>query len=200
MKAKTVEFLTSAKFPAQYPKESLPEIAFAGRSNVGKSSLINALLQRKRVAKISSTPGKTQLINFFKIDQQLIFVDLPGYGYARVPEAIRVTWRPMMEAYLAQRRTLRAVVHILDIRIGPTDLDIIMREWLDHYRIPAIAVLNKSDKLGKEKRREMGEKLKETPYWRDTDMTGVIFSSKTGEGREELWHLIEMCKKTSPRR
>lgn len=190
MKIQAVEFLTSAKFPLQYPKESLPEIAFAGRSNVGKSSLINALLQRRGLAKISSSPGKTQLINFFKIDQRLIFVDLPGYGYARVPEAIRATWRPMMETYLAQRRTLRVVVQILDIRIGPTELDLIMRECLDHYRIPAITVLNKSDKLGKEKGREMWERLKDTPYWRDADLPCVIFSSKTGEGRVELWHLI----------
>ena len=116
MKISTAEFLASAVLPAQYPRPPLPEVAFAGRSNVGKSSLINTLVHRKHLVKTSSTPGKTRAINFFVINQRFLFVDLPGYGYAKVPRAVQASWQPMVEAYLRQRTTLRAVVHVVDLR------------------------------------------------------------------------------------
>ncbi|MFQ5902677.1 MAG: ribosome biogenesis GTP-binding protein YihA/YsxC [Candidatus Binatia bacterium] len=189
MKITAVEFLKSTTSPVQYPKEALPEVAFVGRSNVGKSSVINALLQRKGLAKTSSTPGKTQQINFFKVNDRWTFVDLPGYGYARVPEAIRAGWRPMVEAYLSHRQQLKATVHILDIRVGPTALDFVMREWLGHYRIFAITVLSKADKLNRAQRQKALKRLGKTPFWQEGQPC-TLFSAKTGEGRVELWRLV----------
>ena len=123
MKIISAVFITSATKPSQYPPARLPEIAFAGRSNVGKSSLINTLVNRKRLVKTSSTPGRTRLINFFEINQQIGFVDLPGYGYARVPESVKKTWGPMIETYLSNRNTLKGVVVILDIRRTPRSVN-----------------------------------------------------------------------------
>jgi GTP-binding protein len=190
MKIKTVDFLKSATSPTQYPQEFLPEIAFVGRSNVGKSSLINTLLQKKRFAKTSTTPGKTQLINFFKVNRCCIFVDLPGYGYAQVPETVRAKWRPMIEAYLSQREQLKVIVHILDIRVGATNLDFVMREWLDHHQIFTITVFNKADKLTRAKRKETLKRIKGIPSWQE-DRAYIFFSTKTGEGRVELWRQIK---------
>jgi len=149
MKIKTAEFVTSATEPSQYPPALLPEIAFAGRSNVGKSSLINTLVNRKRLVKTSSTPGRTQLINFFDINQQMGFVDLPGFGYARVPRAVKKKWGPMIETYLSGRETLKGVVVIMDIRRIPGQEELNLLGWLDHYSITGISVLTKTDKLSK---------------------------------------------------
>src|SRR5437899_1063837 len=147
MKIATAEFLVSAVSPAQYPRQPLPEVAFAGRSNVGKSSLINTLVHRKNLVKTSSTPGKTRTINFFVVNQRFLLVDLPGYGYAKVPREIQASWRPMVEAYLRQRTTLRAVVHVVDLRHPPTVQDQQLRDWLLHHDITIVTVATKADQL-----------------------------------------------------
>ena len=149
---KSSEFITSAVKPSQYPDTGLPEIAFAGRSNVGKSSLINGLINRKRLVKTSSTPGRTQLVNFFIINNAFVFVDLPGYGYAKVPISVRKTWGPMIETYLSTRETLQGVVLIMDLRRIPGLEELNFIDWLNHYDIPVILVLTKADKLSKTKR------------------------------------------------
>jgi len=147
MKILSAEFVVSAPGPKQFPVDSRPQIAIAGRSNVGKSSVINALLHRKSLVKTSQTPGKTQLINFFIINDSFYFVDLPGYGYARVPHAVTDAWAPMIEGYLKDAPQLRAVVVLLDIRREPDERDIRLIEWLKQYDIPAIYALTKADKL-----------------------------------------------------
>ena len=147
MKIRSAEFILSASSPWQFPAPTLPEIAFAGRSNVGKSTLINSLLNRKKLVKTSSTPGKTQLINFFKINDAFHFVDLPGYGFAKVPENVRQQWQRLIEAYLQERECLRNVVLIVDSRHGPTAQDRQLKEWLDYYERPVLIVASKIDKL-----------------------------------------------------
>jgi GTP-binding protein len=190
MRILSAEFVLSAKAPAHYPPPVLPEIAFAGRSNVGKSSLINTLLNRKGLARTSNTPGRTQEINFFRVNDRLAFVDLPGYGYAKVPESIRRQWGPMIETYLRERETLRLVVLILDIRRDPSDEDLQLIQWLSYYRIPFLIVVTKTDKVSnnefaKRKRRivERGGFPSGTPL--------VTFSAKTGAGKETLWREIQ---------
>jgi GTP-binding protein len=189
MNIKSAEFVTSAAKPSQYPAAELPEIAFAGRSNVGKSSLINVLVNRRHLVKTSSTPGRTQMINFFDINSNLIFVDLPGYGYARVPEAVQKTWGPMIETYLSGRRTLKAVVVIMDIRRTPRAEEQNLIAWLKHYSIARILVLTKADKLSKTK-----QKQKRTAYAGALEQNKddlILFSAKSRQGREELWQAIE---------
>ena len=186
---KSAEFVTSAVKPSQYPAEALPEIAFAGRSNVGKSSLINTLVNRKNLVKTSSTPGRTQLINFFKINNVLTFVDLPGYGYARVPAAVKKKWGPMIETYLSGRRTLKAVVVILDIRRTPRQEEQNLIAWLNHHSIAGIPVLTKADKLSKTKQEKQRAAVAAALA---TDKRGLIlFSAKSRLGREDLWQVIE---------
>jgi GTP-binding protein len=189
MKILSAEFVLSAKEPAHYPPALLPEIAFAGRSNVGKSSLINTLLNRKGLARTSNTPGRTQEINFFRVNDRVAFVDLPGYGYAKVPESIRKQWGPMVETYLRLRDTLRLVVLILDIRRDPSVEDLQLIQWLPFYQIPFLIVLTKTDKVSNnefaDRRRRIVEKIglpSETPL--------VAFSAKTGAGKEPLWREI----------
>jgi GTP-binding protein len=189
MKILSAEFVLSAKEPAHYPPAVLPEIAFAGRSNVGKSSLINTLLNRKKLARTSNTPGRTQEINFFRVNDRFAFVDLPGYGYAKVPESIRKQWGPMVETFLRVRETLRLVVLILDIRRDPSEEDLQLIHWLPFYQIPFLIVLTKTDKVSNnefaDRRRRIVEKLNlpaETPL--------VAFSAKTGAGKESLWREI----------
>lgn len=186
---KTAEFITSAVQASQYPDALLPEIAFVGRSNVGKSSLINTLVNRKRLVKTSSTPGRTQLINFFDINSAVTFVDLPGYGYAKVPERIKKTWAPMIETYLSSRKTLKGVVVILDMRRIPNQADIDLIEWLWDHHIPSLLVLTKVDKLKRSQRdgnhRNIAEKLALALE------QFVIFSAKTRQGKEDVWESIE---------
>jgi len=188
MKIISAEFIKSATDPSHYPEETLPEIAFAGRSNVGKSSLINTLLQRKKLARTSNTPGRTQLINFFLVNDDLFFVDLPGYGYAKVPLEIKKKWGPMVERYLKTRKNLRMVVLILDIRRDPTKDDLSLTSWLYNYGIRPVFVLTKSDKLSKNRvairRRAIGEILEVS------DDALVTFSARTREGRENIWNVI----------
>jgi len=185
----SAQFVKSAVTTSQYPPADLPEIAFTGRSNVGKSSLINALVNRKHLVKTSSTPGRTQLINFFIINEAFSFVDLPGFGYAKVPAAVRKSWGPMIETYLSTRETLRGVVFIMDIRRIPGMQELNFIEWLRYYTIPGILVLTKSDKLSKNKqitqRRAIADALGvpiEEP---------ILFSAKSRMGKDDLWDAIE---------
>jgi GTP-binding protein len=188
MQIKSAEFVTSATKPSEYPPALLPEIAFAGRSNVGKSSLINTLVNRKRLVKTSSTPGRTQLINFFDINRQMGFVDLPGYGYAKVPVSVRKKWGPMIETYLSGRKTLKAVVVIMDIRRIPRQEELNLLGWLAHYSIAGILVLTKTDKLSKNKQTKQ-QHLIARALERETE-DFILFSAKTRRGRDALWDAI----------
>ncbi|WP_367360282.1 ribosome biogenesis GTP-binding protein YihA/YsxC [Syntrophus sp. (in: bacteria)] len=188
MKIVTVEFVKSATSPSGYPRENLPEVAFAGRSNVGKSSLINALVQRKRLARTSNTPGRTQLINFFNINDELLFVDLPGYGFARVPEAVKREWGPMVETYLRERDCLKLVVLILDIRRDPSAEDLALKSWLDFYGRRTLFVLTKMDKLSRGESKKRQRAVKELL---NLDAAPILFSAKTGLGRDSVWEAIQ---------
>ncbi len=187
MRSVKSEFIKSVKDPKYFPSDNLPEVAFAGRSNVGKSSLINTLLGRKGIAKISSTPGKTRLINFFVVNDRIRFVDLPGYGYARVPIKVRQGWRPMVEAYLRSREALCLVVVIVDIRRVPSEGDMELFQWLDHHGIKGCLVATKVDKLSRNRRKDqlalIAEALGNKP---------IPFSSVTKEGKKEVWNAIQM--------
>ncbi|RJR34569.1 MAG: YihA family ribosome biogenesis GTP-binding protein [Desulfobacteraceae bacterium] len=184
-----VTFVKSAFRQSHYPPADKPEIAFAGRSNVGKSTLINILLNRKKVARTGSTPGRTRSLNFFAVERQLYFVDLPGYGYARVSLDERRSWGEMVETYLRERPNLNSVVVILDIRrdVGQGDLDLL--QWLRTYQKNPILVLTKSDKLSRQqslhRAKEIRDQLEGT-----VAVAPVIFSSKTRVGREEIWKRI----------
>ena len=185
---KSAEFVTSAVKKSQYPPEDLPEIAFAGRSNVGKSSLINTLVNRKRLVKTSSTPGRTQLINFFDINGNLTFVDLPGYGYARVPAAIRKKWGPMIETYLSTRQSLKGVVIIMDIRRLPREEEHNLIHWLSHYSIASLLVLTKTDKLSKSRLIKQQAAIVKALAVAKEDV--ILFSAKTRRGRDAVWDAI----------
>jgi len=189
MKITSAEFVISAAKPSQYPSGGLPEIAFSGRSNVGKSSLINILVNRKHLVKTSSTPGRTQLLNFFDINENVTLVDLPGYGYARVPAAVQKKWGPMIETYLSGRRTLKGVVVIMDVRRLPREEEQNLIAWLNHYSIAKILVLTKADKLSKSKQGQQRAAIAET-LGVDPN-TLIFFSAKSRQGREDLWKAIE---------
>ena len=184
MKVHSAEFVLSAASPWQFPVPSLPEIAFAGRSNVGKSTLINSLLNHRKMVKTSSTPGKTQLINFFKINNEFYFVDLPGYGFAKVPESVRKQWQGLIEAYLQERETLRNVVLIVDCRHNPTAQDRQLKEWLDYYQRPVLIVASKIDKI---KRGQVQKQLKQIKQNLSLDKTPLMHSSLEKGGRKEIW-------------
>jgi GTP-binding protein len=188
MEVTKAEFIKSAVKPKDYPPEDLPEVAFVGRSNVGKSSLINVLANRKALVRTSSTPGRTQLINFFNINAILTLVDLPGYGYAKAPPELRKQWGPMIETYLARRGNLRAVVLILDIRRIPTDGDLGMLGWLATYGIPPIVVLTKCDKLSKVERARQTA-LIAAAIKRDRNEL-LHFSALSRDGRDAIWQEI----------
>ena len=190
MKINSAEFILSASTTRQFPAATLPEIAFAGRSNVGKSTLINSLLNRKKLVKTSATPGKTQLINFFKINDQFYFVDLPGYGYAKVPESVRRKWQNLVEAYLSERETLRNVVLIIDCRHKPTLQDRQLLEWLEYYQRPSLIVASKIDKLKRGQVQNHLEKIQ-----RDLSIASVPIghSSMQHGRREEIWKKLVPC-------
>ena len=185
---KSAEFVTSAAKPGQYPPAFLPEIAFAGRSNVGKSSLINTLVNRRHLVKTSSTPGRTQLINFFDINGQVVFVDLPGYGYAKVPASVRKTWGPMIETYLRERPTLKGVVIIMDIRRIPGQEELNLLGWLKHYSIAGILVLTKTDKLSRSKQVRQHQRFAQTLEIGEENF--ILFSAKSRRGKNALWNAI----------
>lgn len=190
MKINSAEFVKSAVWPAQYPPATLPEIAFVGRSNVGKSSLINALVERKNLAKTSNTPGRTQLINFFSINEKRFFVDLPGYGFAKVARSVKKDWGDMLEAYLKERQNLALIVFILDIRRTPNEDDLSLRDWLENYRIPYLFVLTKTDKLSNNQALNQ-KRLIEKELGGSARNRTILFSAKTRRGKEELWQMLD---------
>jgi len=189
MKIYTTEFLTGAVSPKQYPSGALPEFAFAGRSNVGKSSLIKSLLNRKKLVRTSNTPGKTQEINFFKINSQLIFADLPGFGFAKVPASVHKKWQKMIEEYLLKRKTLTAVIFLIDIRREPMPLDRDMKTWLEAYNIACIPVATKSDKISRPAQDQQIKKI-QSAFFQQTGEEVIAYSSKNNKGRKELWGQI----------
>ena len=184
MKILSAEFVVSAPGPKQFPADRRSQVAFAGRSNVGKSSVINALLRSKNLVKTSQTPGKTQLLNFFIINESFYFVDLPGYGYARVPAAVTDAWAPMIEGYLKGSPSLSAVVVLLDSRRTPDERDARLSEWLRQYQIPAIYALTKTDKLN---RQETAVAARTVSAALNISGPLLVTSAKSGAGMKELW-------------
>ena len=180
-------FLVSAVKPSQYPEPDRPEVAFAGRSNVGKSTLINNLLSRKNLARTSRTPGRTQTINFFDINHEIYFVDLPGYGYAKVPLSVRAKWGPMVENFLASDRDLRTVVVILDIRRDPGEEEKNLMAWLRYNHIPPLVVITKTDKLSRPK-----QPRRITSISNALELTEppLLFSGLSGQGRNGIWEKL----------
>ena len=166
------------------PESTLPEIAFAGRSNVGKSSLLNRLVGRRSLARVSRTPGRTREINFFRVNDQFILADLPGYGYARVSKSRKAEWRPLIEGYLTKTPQLAGVVQLLDMRREPSDDDVAMLDLLSELEMPTVVVLTKSDKLSKKAAAERTRKIS-LGLGLDPEQT-ISFSAMTGEGRDEL--------------
>ncbi len=186
MKIRSLEFAGTVVDPTAPLPSDLPQIAFAGRSNVGKSSLINTLLRRtqKAIARVSGEPGKTRAINFFRVNDAFFLVDLPGYGFARVPAPVRAGWKELVEGYLARKDGPRGVVQLIDSRHDPTELDLQMMEYLAGLGVPAIVALTKIDKL---KRSQRAARIEGITRDLSLDRSQIIpFSSKTGEGREEL--------------
>lgn len=189
MKVTEAEIIISAVKPAQYPKDALPEFALAGRSNVGKSSLINKLINRKSLARTSSKPGKTQTLNFYLINQQFYFVDLPGYGFAKVPKAVKDQWGKMIEEYLTTRPNLKSVILITDLRHPPTKDDQQMYDWLKHMEIPVIVIGTKADKVSKGQLQKH-QKIAKQALDLDPNDPFVLFSSETGFGKDQLWNIL----------
>lgn len=188
MKITSAEFITSAVRQTQYPQTSMPEVAFAGRSNVGKSSLINALVNKKHLVKTSARPGRTQTINFFLINRNVCFVDLPGYGFAEVPLTVRAQWKEMVEGYLRSRKSLRLVVILLDIRRVPGTDDASLIRWLEAAAIPYLVVLTKADKLSNNRQRTQYGLIKDQLLLAQAEL--LLFSAVTHQGRLELLHRI----------
>ena len=187
MKITSAEFIKSAFAEQDWPRDRLPEIAFLGRSNVGKSSLINSLLGTKGLARTSSTPGRTQALNFFLINKRFRFVDLPGYGYARAPKEVRDSWSEMVTSYLAKRDRLVLSIQIVDSRHEPTKLDLQLREWLQFYEKPLLTVATKSDKLSANELRKSVARARHALG----DGNFTVYSAVTGRGRDEVWRIIE---------
>lgn len=183
------DILLSATNKSHYPQDDIPEVALAGRSNVGKSSFINTMLNRKNLARTSGKPGKTQLLNFFNIDDKLRFVDVPGYGYARVSKKEREKWGKMIEEYLTTRDNLRAVVSLVDLRHEPSADDVQMYEFLKYYKIPVILVATKADKIPRGKWNKHESMIKKKLDFDKSD-TFIIFSSVNKTGVEEAWESI----------
>ncbi len=172
----------------QFPSDGRPEVAFVGRSNVGKSSLINAMVNRKALARTSQTPGKTRTINFYDVEGSMYFVDLPGYGYARASKSESETWGRMIESFLRKRDTLKAIVLLIDIRHDPSANDKMMYEWLAHYNYDIIIAATKSDKLN---RSQLQRHVAAIKKGLNTDCGIIPFSSETKDGKAELWAAIE---------
>jgi GTP-binding protein len=185
---KSVEFIKSGTRPKHFPEGDLPEVAFAGRSNVGKSSLINALVGRKSLVKVSGTPGRTQLVNFFEVNGALSLVDLPGYGFAKVPEPVRRKWGAMIEGYFASRTTLRAVVVIMDLRRGVEEDDTQLIEALPHYGIQPILAFTKGDKFKNNARKNRVHEIAKEIGARPSDI--IVTSATKRTGLDVLWKRI----------
>ena len=182
---RSAKFVCSAVTPGQYPPDDLPEVAFAGRSNVGKSSLINKILNRKKLVRTSKTPGRTQLLNFFEINELWRFVDLPGYGYAKVPIEVQKRWRPMVESYLTTRVNLRGMVWLLDIRREVSKEDLTLWDWLQAKQVTVIIVITKADKLSKNKRNKQAASIAKSLGRKAQEL--IQFSATSGEGKDEIW-------------
>lgn len=193
MLIKDCRFIISAVKSSQYPEGDLPEIAFVGRSNVGKSSLINSLLNRKKLVKVSSNPGKTRTINFFMVNGEIMFVDLPGYGYAAVSREEKMKWAPMIEDYLTKRNNLKSVVLLVDIRHKPTEDDKIMYDFIKHYKDKVIVVATKLDKISKNALNKNLLLIEKTLKIDNNDVL-IPYSSENHKGREALWEeIIKNC-------
>jgi GTP-binding protein len=190
MSVKKAEFVIGAASLAQLPRGGLPEVALAGRSNVGKSSLLNRLTGRKKLARTSKAPGKTREINLYMIDERLILADLPGYGFAKVPKAVKRKWGDLIERYLNEREELRGIVHLVDLRHPPTADDVQMHEWARRYGVPTLIAATKADKITKSKRaqavRTARDVLAPAP-----ETSVVPFSAVTGEGALEIWSWVK---------
>jgi GTP-binding protein len=182
VKISSARFVKSATRPDEFPRDQRPEIAFCGRSNIGKSSLLNTLTNTHGLARTSSSPGRTQTINFFLIDERMYFVDLPGYGYARVPKAIKSTWGAMIEGYLGNREQLKLTLMLVDSRMPPTESDVLMKQWLDHHRIPNAMILTKADKIS---RNQLSQALRTGAKTLNTKEI-IPFSAVTSSGKDEI--------------
>lgn len=191
MDVHNVEMVMSAASAAQYPTDGKPEIALVGRSNVGKSSLTNTLIQRKNFARTSSQPGKTQTLNFYNVEDQLYFVDVPGYGYAKVSKKQREAFGQMIEEYITSRKQLRGVISLVDARHDPSADDIAMYEWLHYYNIPILVVATKADKISKSKFNKYEANIKRTLGFDEEDSDFLFFSSETKYGKDQVWSWIE---------
>ncbi|MFS0560945.1 ribosome biogenesis GTP-binding protein YihA/YsxC [Terribacillus sp. 179-K 1B1 HS] len=190
MKVTEAEIVISAVSKKQYPETHMPEIALAGRSNVGKSSFINKMINRKNLVRTSQKPGKTQTLNFYKINDRFHFVDVPGYGYAKVSKKERNAWGKMLEEYFTERENLKAVVLLVDIRHEPTKDDVTMYDFLKHYELPVVVVATKLDKIPKGKRVQHIKRAADKLQLEQEDII-LPFSSETGEGKEEAWGVLK---------
>lgn len=188
MKITTAQFIRAAETEKHYPAGGSKEIAFAGRSNVGKSSIMNTLLGRRNLVRTSKTPGRTQKLNFFAVNECLIFVDLPGYGYAAVPLEVKRTWAPMVESYLTGRKELAGVIVVIDARRPATESDLNLMRFLKAQAIPFAVAATKADKLSRGKARAQARDLEDQV---GSEITVIVFSSLTGQGKNELWKEIK---------
>lgn len=190
MNVNNVELAAVAVKAAQYPEETMPEVAFAGKSNVGKSSLINTMINRKALARTSQNPGKTRTINFYNVENKIYFVDLPGYGYAKAPKSEIAKWGKMIEDYLIKRESLKAIIMLVDIRHEPGENDRMMYDWLKHYGHRIILVATKSDKLNRSQIPKH-KKMLSAAFGLEKEDILIPFSSEKKSGKEELWTVIE---------
>jgi len=184
------QFVVSSGKPDTFPLDRLPEVAFLGRSNVGKSSLINALIGQKKLAFTSNTPGRTQTINFYRIDESMFFVDLPGYGYVRVPVSFTEQWKILIESYLQNRETLKLSCLVLDTRRGWMEKDLDLKRWLDHHGMPYLVIATKTDKLNQSEL-ELGLRA-----IRKEGVEPMPFSALSGRGVREIWQAIAKTLQT----
>lgn len=198
-KALSVEFVKSAAKPGDFPIGDLPEVAVVGRSNVGKSSLLNRLTGKKRMAFVSKTPGRTQLINFFRWGDGIMLVDLPGYGFAKVPASVQKSWETLVTAYLFEREALRLALLLVDIRREPMDSDMQVRDLLARAGVTYAVVATKTDKLPKSRLLQQRSKL-ERIYGTEAKVPLITFSAVTNEGRNELWKVIEKHTRRAPKK
>lgn len=191
MKILTIDFIIGVANLKQLPKDNLPEVVFLGRSNVGKSSLLNKVCNRKNIARVSKNPGKTRELNYYMINKKVYFVDLPGYGYARVAEHVKAGWATLIEDFFRTRKQIAVALQIVDARLGPTELDNTMLGWLDYYEVPFILMMTKADKLPVSKLKMQVERITQQLSGFTQLVKVIPFSSVTGVGRAELLSTID---------